>query len=405
VTEVGEGPDSGSAQLLIEAAHATTGSTLEEVTRPFLSLLHSITGLESTYLTEIDLEDDEQRIMFSLNSGQIEIPEGLTVQWSDTLCRRALRDGPKYTADVPTVFPGSEAARALQLQTYVSVPVRGENDDVVGTLCGASGSAVDVSDEVVSVMEMFAKLIADQWKRDREHAAAQQRAQWAESQLRQRVMFLAEAEHKLKTPLTILKGWSSMLASGWSAFSDEDRAKALATMEAAADTATMQVNELLDESRNNMLAMELELVPTDLTDLTRSVAKEMEGVSSQHRVECDVEADVVAIADQRAVWQVFWHLGENAIKYSPNGGTIALSLRRDGADAVFSLRDEGLGIPDDIDIFEPFKRSDREEFSGIKGTGLGLHIVRNLAMAMNGSVAAQRRPERGSELTVRLPLA
>jgi signal transduction histidine kinase len=405
---VGQDADKPEGEaLLVEAARASSnGSTLEEVTRPFLALLHSITGLDSTYLTEVKWEEDEQQIKFSLNNGEIEIPEGLTVQWSDTLCRRALTTGPRYTADVPTTFPGSEAAKALALKTYVSVPVRDENEDVVGTLCGASGEAVNISDDVLSVMEMFAQLISDQWKRDREHALAQERANFAESQLRQRVMFLAEAEHKLKTPLTILKGWSSMLADGWESFGEQDRIMALQTMKKAADQATQQVNELLDESRNNMLAMELELTPTDLSDLTFSVAKEMQGVTNKHEVRCmNVEPAVVAVADQRAVWQIFWHLGENAIKYSPDGGVVELTLHCDGADAVFCLSDEGLGVPDDIDVFEPFTRSGKDEFSAIAGTGLGLHIVRNLALAMKGSVAAERRPDRGSVFTVRLPMA
>jgi signal transduction histidine kinase len=401
-----EGQGTNGEALLVKAARATaSGSNLEEVTRPFLALLHSITGLDSTYLTEVRWDQDEQHIKFSLNNGQINIPEGLTVQWSDTLCRRALATGPRYTSDVPATFPGSEAAKALALRTYVSVPVRDENEDVVGTLCGASGKAVSISDDVLSVMEMFAQLISDQWKRDREHALAQERASFAESQLRQRVMFLAEAEHKLKTPLTILKGWSSMLADGWETFGESDRTMALQTMKRAADQATQQVNELLDESRSNMLAMELELKPTDVSDVTQAVAKEMQGVTSTHEIRCRVDPDVHALADQRAVWQIFWHLGENAIKYSPEGGVIELSLQENSNEAVFTMTDEGLGVPDDIDVFEPFTRSSKDEFSSIDGTGLGLHIVRNLALAMKGDVTAMRRSERGSVFTVRLPLA
>lgn len=403
--DVSTQPRTDAAELLKDAARATSqSSNLEDLTRPFLQLLHKLTKLDSTYLTEIDEPANMQGILFSLNSGHLDIPEGLEVPWSDSLCKRALQSGRNYTKDVPHTFPDSKAARELGLQTYISVPVRDGNDGVVGTLCGASSESIDISDDVQSVMELFAQLISDQWTRDRERAAMSERADSAERQLRERALFLAEAEHKLKTPLTILKGWSSMLADGWERFGDADRDTALRTMVRAADSATLQVNELLDESRSHVLAMELNLVPVNMTEMLRAVAREMRGVSSKHPVVFEPpDVDTYARADERGLWQVLWHLGENAIKYSPNGGQISIDLRNDGSEVHISLSDEGLGIPSDIDLFEPFTRSADDAFSAINGTGLGLHIVRNLVLAMNGSVAAERRVDVGSTFTVRLP--
>jgi signal transduction histidine kinase len=407
MVDVSHSPKIDSAELLKDAARATAASsTLEDLTRPFLDLLHTITKLDSTYLTEINMPANRQDILFSLNNGMLDIPEGLGVEWDDSLCKRAMQTGQHYTNDVPTTFPDSKAARQLGLQTYISVPVHDENDDVVGTLCGASSQPINISEDVQAVMEMFARLISDQWRRDRERAAISQRADNAEMQLRQRALFLAEAEHKLKTPLTILKGWSSMLADGWPNFADSERTIALRTMEDAADRATLQVNELLDESRNHILAMELHLERINLTDTIRAVAREMSGVSSKHHVLFEhADDDIFARVDERGIWQVLWHLGENAIKYSPAGGEIAFHLRCDDGEAEFCLTDEGLGIPTDIDLFEPFTRSADDAFADINGTGLGLHIVRNLVLAMDGTVTAERRSGKGSVFTVRLPLA
>ncbi|MFP5580299.1 MAG: hypothetical protein ACLGIZ_18970, partial [Acidimicrobiia bacterium] len=87
---------------------------LEELARRLLELLGRVTGLESTYLTSIDWDGGIQRILFSRNVGSLDIPEGLEVDWSDTLCRRALEGGPACTSDVMGTYPDSAAARAAE---------------------------------------------------------------------------------------------------------------------------------------------------------------------------------------------------------------------------------------------------------------------------------------------------
>src|SRR3546814_20928282 len=84
---------------------------LEDLARRLLELLGRLTGLESTYLTSIDWDGGVQRILFSRNVGSLDIPEGPEVDWSDTLCRRALEGGPTCTPDVWGTYPDSLAAR------------------------------------------------------------------------------------------------------------------------------------------------------------------------------------------------------------------------------------------------------------------------------------------------------
>jgi predicted signal transduction protein with EAL and GGDEF domain len=131
----------------------------ERLIRNLLAELERLTGLESTYLTRIDWDDALQHITHARNAGGIEIPEGLTVDWSDTVCRRALEQGVTYTQDVPSAFPDSSAAADLGLQTYVSVPVVNRDGDIEGTLCGASSRCVPLGPETIQVMERFAQII------------------------------------------------------------------------------------------------------------------------------------------------------------------------------------------------------------------------------------------------------
>lgn len=392
------------ADLMTATAGAVDrANTLEALTRPFLDLLHRLTGLDSTYLTEIRLEEDEQRIIFSDNRGSIDIAEGLVVPWEDTVCRRALLSKQPCVTDVQSVWPDSPAGIALDLRTYVSVPVVGQDDEIIGTLCGASGRSVEIPPEALKIMNLFARLIADQWERDRVHEILVERTKSAERRMRSRAMFLAEAEHKLKTPLTILRGWSDMLAENWDAISEDDRSKAIVAMQSASIRASIQVDEMLEEARSEVLSTQLEVRAVQLPDLLRRVAEEAHGATKNHSVVVDGDEEVVVLADDQALWQVLWHLTENAIKYSPKGGTIALSAHGQGSHAVITVDDEGLGIPSDIDLFAPFSRSQAQEFTQIGGTGLGLHIVRNLVQAMGGSVTAQRRELVGSRFAVTLP--
>jgi len=114
------------------------GASLELLSRPLLEMLQTATGLDSTYLTAIDWAADEQRVLYAVNKAEMQIPEGLAVDWSDTLCRRSLDEGRRYTKDVPSIWGDSEAAAALGITTYVSIPVLDPDSNVIGTLCGAS---------------------------------------------------------------------------------------------------------------------------------------------------------------------------------------------------------------------------------------------------------------------------
>ena len=91
----------------------TTATSLEGLVRPLLELLEVASGLESTYMTTIDETVGVQHVLYSRNSRSLIIPEGLTVPWGDTLCKRALEEGRSYTDDVAGCWGDSDAAQAL----------------------------------------------------------------------------------------------------------------------------------------------------------------------------------------------------------------------------------------------------------------------------------------------------
>ena len=177
---------------LEDLAHSVSQArNLEELTRPMLELLEKITHLESTYLTTIDEAGGVQRILYARNVGDLNIPEGLAVPWSDTLCKRALQEKSFLTQDVPSVWGDSEAAAALGLRTYLSSAVYTDDGDLYGTLCGASTHAVDVNPDVSKVLDLFSRLISQQASREKVAREATDRALAAEARANE-MQFVAE---------------------------------------------------------------------------------------------------------------------------------------------------------------------------------------------------------------------
>lgn len=153
---------------------------LEELSRPLLDALHELTGLGSTYLTVVHEDRDVQEIRYSRNARPgFALPEGLEVPWGDTLCKRALDEGRQCTTDVPQVWGDSQAAAALGIQVYVSVPVVLSDGTLFGTLCAADSVEASGVDAHLPTMRLFGRLIAAEVERGRAVAAATARAEQA----------------------------------------------------------------------------------------------------------------------------------------------------------------------------------------------------------------------------------
>jgi diguanylate cyclase len=144
----------------------SSASSLEELTRPLLEMLESVTGLETSYLTTIDLQLGQQHVLYARNSRDLRIPEGLVVPWDDSLCKRSLEEKRFYTDDVGACWGDSDAARLLGIQTYVSTPVRAANGGLYGTLCAASAQRHPLADGTAHILDLFASFIARQVERE-----------------------------------------------------------------------------------------------------------------------------------------------------------------------------------------------------------------------------------------------
>jgi PAS domain S-box-containing protein len=218
-------------------------------------------------------------------------------------------------------------------------------------------------------------------------------------------LFLATTSHELRTPITVVQGFASTLASRWDKLTDAERRAAVQTIADRAGSLGRLVEQLLLGSRAGADQLTVTNGPFDLAALLRGTAVAFRPLSEAHTLAADIPDGLPpAYGDPMATDIIVGQLLENAFKYSPGGGTVAVAARHAGDWIEVSVEDEGIGIaPGDHErIFERFvqgETGDRRRFGGI---GLGLYIVRQLARAQGGEVAASSRPAGGTCMLLQL---
>jgi PAS domain S-box-containing protein len=236
----------------------------------------------------------------------------------------------------------------------------------------------------------------------------------AESALRERDRLFTMLSHDLKNPLTTISGLAQFLIQHLAAKQIADVelfARVLPNIITAARHTIAQIDELLDLARLNAgQPLELDCVPIDLVALAHSVAEPYQLSNPRHRIQVRVtEAQLIGTWDAYQLERVIANLLANAVKYSPKGGQITLTVaEEDEADrswATLTIHDQGMGIPaaDLPHIFEPFWRGSAVA-SHIRGTGLGLTSSRQIVEQHGGTLIATSELAAGATFTMRLPL-
>jgi PAS domain S-box-containing protein len=218
-------------------------------------------------------------------------------------------------------------------------------------------------------------------------------------------LFLATTSHELRTPITVVQGFASTLASRWDKLTDAERRSAVQTIAERAGSLGRLVEQLLLGSRAGADQLTVTNGPFDLAALLRGTATAFRPLSAAHTLAADIpEGLPPAHGDPMATEIIVGQLLENAFKYSPEGGAVSVAARLAGDWIEVTVQDEGIGIaPGEHErIFERFvqgETGDRRRFGGI---GLGLYIVRQLARAQGGEVAASSRPGGGACMRLQL---
>jgi signal transduction histidine kinase/chemotaxis methyl-accepting protein methylase/chemotaxis response regulator CheB len=223
--------------------------------------------------------------------------------------------------------------------------------------------------------------------------------------------FVATVSHELRGPLNVISSWTNILRGAGPSPEPEMLAKALGAMARAVSAQGRLLTDLLDYSRVATGGLVLERVPVDLMSLAQTALDSVRTSAQAKGVELGLvgaRGVSIVLGDADRLQQVLWNLFFNAVKFTPRGGTVNVTVTRDGAQASVTVRDTGCGIPPEFlsRVFDRFRQAESTSNRTQPGLGLGLTLVRELVELHGGTVRAES-PGRGGGATfiVRLPIA
>jgi signal transduction histidine kinase len=213
--------------------------------------------------------------------------------------------------------------------------------------------------------------------------------------------FIADISHELQTPIAILRGNVEILEHH---VAPEAKAS-LRVITATLDSMARLVSSILESARLKFSKNKFHKTDVVVGALLEEVYEDcfILGEDRGVRLSCSSEAEVVVMGDKEKLKEVLFNLISNALKHTQPGGTISLFGKKSAAHAEIIVEDTGCGIsPENLpNIFERFYRIDS---SGITGTGIGLHICRQIVEAHDGTITVESELGAGSRFTVRIPL-
>ncbi|HEV7919662.1 MAG TPA: CHASE domain-containing protein [Thermoanaerobaculia bacterium] len=220
--------------------------------------------------------------------------------------------------------------------------------------------------------------------------------------------FLATLSHELRTPMTAIIGWARLLGEG--DLDPETTGTAIDAIQKSSRAQAQLIDDLLDVSRITAGKMHIDPRPIELAPVVAAALDSIAPAAETKGVRLERELPprpLVVSGDAHRLQQVLWNLMTNAVKFTPRGGSVRVSLRGDNGDAVIEVTDTGRGIDPEFlpHVFERFRQADSSMTRAYTGLGLGLAIVRHLVEMHGGSVSASSEGEgKGATFVVRLPL-
>jgi signal transduction histidine kinase len=233
--------------------------------------------------------------------------------------------------------------------------------------------------------------------------AARAELELAQKQMRLQDDFISTVSHELRTPLGFIKGYTSSLLRQDTTWDEGTTREFLSIIEEETDRLTQLIENMLESARLQSQAAKFRLQPVQLDALVRDMVARVSVRNPELKVHADIE-DVPPInGDATRLVQVLENLFGNAFKYAP-GSPLTVRVGSDRRAVLFSLQDEGPGIPEEYlpFLFERFYRVQME--ASATGTGLGLYICRQIVLAHHGKIWAESTLDHGATFFIELPL-
>ncbi len=389
----------------------TDGKAKEERYQKLDRVLQAIKN-EHIGIFEIDLEQDTFTTLHYESQDVVSLPE----------------QGP-YSQTMAKVIPMLAApefqeqflqfASADSLRTLLSREQRVEYEYMTGfegqPWRRSTYQVVESRDGVPAKVIMYQSDI-DQIKTEklRQQQAIQEAYQYAESANAAKTDFLSRMSHDIRTPMNAIIGMTAI--AGTNLERPERVRECLGKISTASKHLLSLINEVLDMSKIESGAMELQEGVFNLADLVDNMIAMVLPQIREHGHELQVSVGSLkhewVVGDSLRIQQAFVNLISNAVKYTPDGGTIHVSIQerpspsQNYGEYEFCFEDNGIGMSEEFQkvLFEPFTRAEDSRLSKVTGTGLGMTITRNLIRMMDGEIHVDSRLNEGSRFTVTIHL-
>ena len=218
--------------------------------------------------------------------------------------------------------------------------------------------------------------------------------------------FISMASHELRTPITVLKGFTQLLTKQFEQQGMHEPVSMLKKMEAQSNRLVRLIDELLDASKIQAGRLDYEEEPVDLDTLVHETVEMLQETNPTHVLHVNGATHAVIQGDKERLGQVLINLINNAVKYSPQANSVDITLSTSKKAAMISVRDYGVGIAkaDQKHIFDRFYRAHNSNNKFFKGLGMGLYIAYEIVKRHGGDITVKSALGKGSTFTISLPL-
>lgn len=217
--------------------------------------------------------------------------------------------------------------------------------------------------------------------------------------------FVSDASHELRTPIAVIQGYADML-SRWGKTDPEVMDEAISAIRSEAAGMKELVEQLLYIARHDNKTAQYEMIYFDASELVDETYRDTRLIDKKHKIRYGDMHRAIVFGDRAALKQALRVFVENAVKYTPDGGAITLSCRKEEGFCRITVADTGMGVAENelTSIFERFYRADQARGGEVGGHGLGLSIARIIIRAHGGKIEVQSRQDVGSRFHILLPL-
>jgi signal transduction histidine kinase len=218
--------------------------------------------------------------------------------------------------------------------------------------------------------------------------------------------FINMASHELKTPITSMKLYIDVLISRVRETKDDKSLRILSSIKEQSERLQELVNDLLDVSRIQTGKLNFQKTDFRIDELIQDCIETLQGTTTDHKLVFSQDTPTMIHADKFRIYQVVTNLLTNAIKYSPKGRKIEISVQKTSHDIVVSVRDYGIGIPKNQHkkIFERLYQINNPGEKTYPGLGMGLYISKEIVKRHKGKIWVVSEKGKGSEFFFSLPL-